>query len=73
MRLQIFDPARNQFVVVAADQVGMETLLLNILIEARIQSMMIQAMNPRIVDDDLSNLRKDAVSDPATFNIDPNL
>lgn len=74
MKLQILDPSRGQFVYLDAGQIGSEALLLNILIELRIHSMILQAMNPGgIVTDDLTQLRVDAVTDPATFQTDPNL
>lgn len=74
MKLQIYDPSLNQFVRCDAGELGTEALLLNILVELRIHSMILQAMNPGgIVTDDLTQLRRDAVSDPATFNPDPNV
>ena len=66
MKLNTFDASRGQFVNVDAGQVGTEALLLNILIELRIHSLFLQAMNPQIKDD-LSALRADVVNDPPSF------
>ena len=66
MKLQLYDASRGQFVYVDAGKLGTEALLLNILIELRVHSLYLGAMNPQIRDD-LSALRADSVNDPPSF------
>ena len=67
MRMTLYNPTRAQFCEVDAGQVGTETLLINILIELRVQSLMIQQQAGQLAADDLDQLRCDIVNDPKTF------
>jgi hypothetical protein len=66
MKYQLFNPSRGQFEFVDGGQLGVETLLLNILMELRVHSVYLQAQNPQVADD-LNNLRLDVVNDPLSF------
>jgi hypothetical protein len=56
----------GQFVQVDGGQDAQFNLLLAILVELRVQSQYLQALNPQITDD-LNSLRADQVSDPASL------
>ncbi len=67
-QVQIWDPARSQWTNIDDGQLGAAALLLNILIELRINSLFEQANNTGVViTDTLEQLRADALNDPTTF------
>ena len=67
MALKLYSPDLNQFVDLDSGKVSEASLLLNILIELRIHSVFLQAMNPVLVSEDLNQLRADMVSEPQSI------
>ena len=73
--LKILDPATGLFIDIDFGNVTQGQLLLNILLELRVLTMYMQAMNVGIVADDPMQLRLDAANDPpnlAPFTVKTN-
>ncbi len=59
--ISLYDPDSMQFASVDTGQQAQATLLLNILIELRVQNMYLQAQNLGVIGSDLDQLRMDVV------------
>ena len=67
MALKLYSPDVGMFIDLDSGHFAQGTLLLNILIELRVQTDLILACNPGVVKDDVAALRADVISDPASF------
>lgn len=65
--LKLLDPATGMFDDVDYGNMSQGLILLNILIELRVQSAFLQAQNVGIVSDDLPQMRLDAASEPTSL------
>jgi len=65
--IKILDPGSGLFCPTDYGQMGDSVVLLNILIELRVHSIYLQAMNPGLVTEDLAQLRIDVANDPTSL------
>ena len=65
--LKLLDPATGLFAPLDGGSNGDSLILQNILIELRVHTLYLQAMNPGLIAEDPAQLRIDVVNDPTSF------
>lgn len=65
--LRLLDPATGKFMDVDYGNLSTGLMLLNILIELRVHTQYLQAMNMGIINDDPAQMRMDATNDPSSL------
>jgi hypothetical protein len=67
--LKLLDPATGVFSVLDGGNIAINLLLVNILLEMRVQNQYLSQMNMGVVADEPDQLRRDQTFDPASLAI----
>lgn len=69
--ITLWNPTTQVFEKVNGDNVSPTEMLLNILIEMRVQSVILSAMNQDVLKDEVENIRADVANDSNNFVTGP--